>query len=287
MKRPFVGRYINLDRSPERRVAVEDRLAALGLAPAYRRFPAIDGTKLTQSTGTISQREYGCFASHAAVLREAAAEGTHLHVLEDDLLLSEELVVTLDRLAEDGFLEYFDLIFTDVGLAPDVRVYGEFERARSRNMRLDPRNTRETFRELTMLDLHNTPWFGTTSYVAAGRSLARIAGLLDSQLSAGPSLPIDLVLRRLVNRRELKAACVIPFVTSPDFAPEMSSTVRPEGVDSTRLSLLILRHALFIRPDWPLIDDILSRHFPESADRRHRTVGRIMDFVVFGDMKWI
>lgn len=285
--RRFLGRYINLDRSPERRAALEHQLAALGLAATYRRFPAIDCTTLRQTSGSISKAEYGCFASHTAVLGEAAATGAHLHVLEDDALLSEELIVTLERLANEGFLEHFDLIFTDVVLAPDVRIYNQFERARSGNMRLEAHNARETFLEVTTIDLRNIPWSGMTSYVVARRSVARVATLLESRLSAGPTLPVDIVMRQLVNRGELKAACVIPFVTSTDLTLEMSSTIRPEGVDLSQLTYTVLRHLLFIRPNLPQIEEILNRHFPpESADRRHRAVGRIIDFVVFGDGKW-
>ena len=39
----YIGRYINLERSPERRRDVEAVLARLGLADRYERFLGVDG----------------------------------------------------------------------------------------------------------------------------------------------------------------------------------------------------------------------------------------------------
>jgi hypothetical protein len=40
---PYIGRYINLDRSPERRAVLETMLNGLGVADRYQRFAAVDG----------------------------------------------------------------------------------------------------------------------------------------------------------------------------------------------------------------------------------------------------
>ena len=44
----YVGAFINLDRSPQRRAEMEGQLAELGIADRYVRFPAIDGSKLAK-----------------------------------------------------------------------------------------------------------------------------------------------------------------------------------------------------------------------------------------------
>jgi hypothetical protein len=61
--------------------------------------------------------------------------------------------------------------------------------------------------------------------VAAQRSLKRIAALPNQALRTGPSEPVDLYLRHLVNNGELKAAVCLPFVTSIDLALDRDTTI--------------------------------------------------------------
>lgn len=90
---------INLDRSPERLVAMADRLRALGLP--WARLPAVDGRALSAwPPGGVDERGYarwhgkpvaagevGCHLSHLKALqRFIDSDASHLLLLEDDAL---------------------------------------------------------------------------------------------------------------------------------------------------------------------------------------------------------
>jgi GR25 family glycosyltransferase involved in LPS biosynthesis len=282
----FSGRYINLDRSPLRRVRLEQQLRNLGIAHAYARFPAIDGTHAREDPGTISQREYGCFASHAQLLREAGSFPTHLHVLEDDALLSPEFVPAVAEVIDQGVLEEFDLLFTDLFVSWDPLQMASLERARRKNTRLDPRSGRESLTGVTVFNLHHKGLACTSSYLVARRSIERVAELLDSALVTGPSQPVDLVMRQLVDTGVLKAACLVPFVTSVALEVAAGSTVHGAlvGAELSRLACTVLRHTLFVRPDWAAIERILTQYFPpEEPSPRGYAIGRIMQFLASGN----
>ena len=88
---PYHGLYINLDRSTERRDAMEKQLDRLGLSSFYARFPAIDGASLNSPRSAIKQGENGCFQSHYRALLSARPRGKFVHMLEDDALLSSSV----------------------------------------------------------------------------------------------------------------------------------------------------------------------------------------------------
>ena len=93
--------FINLDRSPDRRAEMSQRLSALGIA--FERVPAIDGRSLSSSAvdavridtpgwKPLSAGEIGCFLSHRECWRRIA-QGDEAYgcVFEDDVLLSSRL----------------------------------------------------------------------------------------------------------------------------------------------------------------------------------------------------
>ena len=282
----FSGRYINLDRSTLRRARLEQQLRDLGIAPAYARFAAIDGMHRREDPGSISQQEYGCFASHAQLLKEACSFSTHLHVLEDDALLSPEFVPAVAEVIEQGVFDRFDLLFTDLFVSWDPLQIASLERERRKHTRLDAPGGRESLTGVTVFNLARSRLACTSSYLVARRSIERLAGMLDSALVSGPTQPVDLVMRQLVHSGVLKAACVVPFVTSVALEVAAGSTVHGDliGAELSRLACTILRHTFFVRPDWSAIETMLARYFPpqEPSPRRH-AVGRIMDFIASGN----
>jgi len=92
--------YINLERRPERRTAVEDELRKVGLLENAERFQAVD----TSTFGIL-----GCGLSHLAVLKTAKARGyRNVLIVEDDLVFlveKEELEQSLRELF-DSKLEF-------------------------------------------------------------------------------------------------------------------------------------------------------------------------------------
>lgn len=102
---------INLERSVDRRRAIFARLAELGLSAT--RFPAIDGTTLSEAEKGYNGRkrrlfygkdltlgEIGCARSHLAVYAEMERQGIECAlVLEDDALIDDTLPAALDAIA--------------------------------------------------------------------------------------------------------------------------------------------------------------------------------------------
>lgn len=282
----FCGRYINLDRSTLRRARLAQQLLNLGIGHAYSRFAAIDGTCMRDDPGAISQREYGCFASHVQLLKEACSFATHLHVLEDDALLSPEFVPVVSGAIDQGVLDEFDLLFTDLFVSWDPLQIASLERARRKNTQFDPGSGRESVTGVTVFNLHRKNLACTSSYLVSRRSIERLAELLDRALVTGPSRPVDLVMRGLVDTGVLKAACVVPFVTSISLELAASSTIHEDmaGAELSRLACTVLRHTFFVRPDWSTIERILARYFaPEEPSPRRHTVGRIMQYLASGN----
>ena len=112
---------INLDRSIERRAAMEFRLAALGLD--YSRFSAIDGRaewdRIKQSVNLSAFRrnvgrevlpgEIGCYVSHLKVW-QALLDSDHevALVLEDDVVFHEDFLPALAELLATR--EHWDMV---------------------------------------------------------------------------------------------------------------------------------------------------------------------------------
>ncbi|MGB6602824.1 MAG: glycosyltransferase family 25 protein [Steroidobacteraceae bacterium] len=283
LQAPFSGRYINLDASTQRRARLEQQLHALGLAHAYARFAAVDGMRMSGAPGAISRREHGCFASHARLVREACSGSAHLHVLEDDALLSPEFLPVMRGAIDEGVLDEFDLLFTDVFVPWDPLQIASLEWARRRHICVDPDSGRESLTGASIFNLHGKRLACTSSYFVARRSLDRVAGLLESALAAGPAEPVDLTLRELVDKGTLKAACIVPFVTSVALEEATGSTIHGEllGPELSRLACSVVRHAYFVRPDWGAIESVLERYFPpQERTPRQRVVDRMMQFLI-------
>jgi len=200
----YTGLYINLDSSRERRRRMEAELSSLGLAEKYERFEAIrgDGTK-EQSQTTLPGGQLGCWLSHLAVWRLAEGQGRHLHVLEDDAALSPLLVRVLDELQLDE--SSWDLIFTDAYFHPPPTPE-QFAQLCS---------AREAFRReqrISLIDLRQLAFTGTTSYLVNQRSLPRLGELLQGGWQSNRT--IDVVLQQLIRRGELRARLAFPFLST-------------------------------------------------------------------------
>lgn len=213
-----VGRYINLAGSADRRQALEAQLRALDLSESHRRFEAIRGAdRPERGLTTMQPGELGCWLSHLQVMAEAAGQDRHLHVLEDDAVLSpvlKPLLRDLDRLG-DGW----DLLFTDVYLhpPPTPEQFAALRRAWHDHARHG---------RLTLMDLRALPFTGTTSYIVHRRSLDKLRRLLEGQWRTHRTY--DLFLQGLVREGRLQARVAVPFVTTIG-AANLDSTVGRQG----------------------------------------------------------
>lgn len=92
--------YINLERRPDRRTAVEKELRSMRIVSPTR-FPAVDGSIFAPKSFTVQQLgSIGCAKSHRDLLRRLKESQHPVMVCEDDLVFSAEPESLLRVLSE-------------------------------------------------------------------------------------------------------------------------------------------------------------------------------------------
>jgi GR25 family glycosyltransferase involved in LPS biosynthesis len=253
----IAGLFINLDRSPERRAAMEAQLRSYDLADRYRRFPAIDG----------ADGQRACFQSHIGALESAAARHA-VHVLEDDALLSGYLPQVVEFAVSTGVLDRFDIVFTETLIGPDVLELRELKTL------FDRHRADETFE---VRDITSTYQCGMTSYLVGAANRMRVLSALQAGLGSG--LPCDLLMRREARAGRLRLGCVFPFVTS--FHLEFEST-RKGQEDKARASTRafdLLRYSFFVDCNHALAEKTAATLRPVSTDPHQKLIADVLSFV--------
>ncbi len=278
------GRYINLDRSPERRRLVEDQIAGQGLADRYRRFPAVDGRVLGRDSPR-SQAEVGIFRSHMDILREASCAPGAIHVIEDDVLLCDLTAPAIDRTVASGALDTFDVVFleTYIPLQPRaIRAYRElFERCTRGRWPIAGVD------QIRLVDIGARYFFGATSYLVGARGARRLLDVVGEEWDAlrGPSLPFDDTIQKAVRAGRIRVGCLMPFVTAIDLRTAQDSTAERAGEDlSTALVQRVLRHSFYARRDLegyviPRLEATLARVRPAASEATLAVDRRILEYL--------
>src|ERR1051326_3145311 len=98
-----IGYYINLDRSADRRAAMEAQLAGLDPPAPYHRFAGVDGNphRFANPHG-LNNAQIGTIASHFFLLQAQRDAPEHLHVIEDDAVLARRIVAFLEQVIASG-----------------------------------------------------------------------------------------------------------------------------------------------------------------------------------------
>ena len=206
MSRPgaLAGVFINLERSPQRRASMEAQLAQARLPYPVGRLAGIDGSRRADCPPGLRAGQFGCWLSHLEALR-GAAPGAHLHVMEDDALLSGALgaLPGIVEAAEAGSGGDWDLLYLDATLIEVADMYRMYEWARHA-------------RERQTVQVHRIPAdfvvYGTHSYVVNAGRRQKVLDFLARHLGAGK--PIDNAYAHGIQRGELQAFVSAPFVTS-------------------------------------------------------------------------
>ena len=116
---PHIGYYINLDRSHDRRAAIEGRLRNLEPPAAYQRFPAAAGNTSGFPNPRLNDAQIGCFTSHYLLLQRHRDGADHLHIIEDDVVLACRTVQFVEQVIASGMLDDLDILFTSGYLPED------------------------------------------------------------------------------------------------------------------------------------------------------------------------
>jgi hypothetical protein len=230
------GVFINLDRATARRSAMESQLSDIGLPYAVERFAAIEGSGQPGCPGNLRPGQYGCWLSHLAALERSLPSRRHLHVMEDDALLSRNLALlpeALATLASDPGASW-DVLYLDATLVEIADMYQMFEwvqRARRNgNVHLHPIPA-----EFTV--------YGALSYVVNSSRKKNVLEFLRPYLHAGA--PIDDVFAAGIRQGRLKAYLTAPFLTSGSEASMASDVGYEDGGDGLLAWFLFRRLCFF------------------------------------------
>ena len=169
MDMPVRGFYINLDRSEDRRQQAEIELQKLGGLGQYQRFPAIDGTAVTEWGGVPNRGELGCFLSHLEVIRRNVGFDGWLHIIEDDVILSRYAAPAIAALTSNPDLDRFDVIFTNVMFEANPWFISALREQFDANVVTAPSGDVTSVNTVRVLPFGANGFFTTTSYLVTLR----------------------------------------------------------------------------------------------------------------------
>lgn len=215
IQRNIAGRYINLDRSEERRRQVESELAKLQSLGTYERFAAVDGAQSSIRPDVRHRAMVGCYLSHLEVIRRHIGADAWLHVVEDDVLVSRHAQAAIRAICAHAQFAKYDIIFTNVRLCDNAEVIAGCRKLFDRSVSTTPEGQVLSIDLLTAVPLDLIDFLQATSYLVNPRSAGRVADLLVKHLSDEPLLAIDSLYSRLSRDGDLAVACTIPFFTMP------------------------------------------------------------------------
>jgi GR25 family glycosyltransferase involved in LPS biosynthesis len=283
----YVGFYINLDGSVERRRRLEAQLAHYRLTSRYRRFAAIDGARIERGSSTSRPAEIGCFHSHAEVVRQNLGSAAHVHVLEDDALLcarTEEVLLTLIRA---GAVDAYDIVFADVYLALEIDQFRAIKTLYDDLVREHGPVDAADFAGFTIVDLKNLRFAALASYLVNRASLAKLHELYAAELARGVHLPVDLFIRNLTHAGTIRAGCVFPFITSIHLEDTLATTIADRYDQSAAVAAInALRHAFFIACDWEKCRAVVEQICrPRPLTPHEQLIARVVEYKLFGPYK--
>ena len=207
----YVGAFINLDRSPQRRAEMEDQIATLGIADRYVRFPAVDGSTLNYK-GPLRPGEAGSFLSHLRVMELLRPSGKCVHILEDDALLSRPMAPMIEFAIAQGIFDYFDIVYTDVYVAFEYLSSVRFHKQHYDDFLIKSQTDyQKAFKVLT---LEGQTFYGLSSYVVSANSIERLISHFQQEAARGPTMPNDIFINRLVLEGKLRVGYLFPFLTA-------------------------------------------------------------------------
>lgn len=239
----FRGRYINLDRSTDRCEALQTQLRSLGLDEVYERFPGVEGRALAQTNSPLKPGELGCFESHRRLIEAEIHYEKHLHIIEDDVVFSQEAKKSIDSIIANKLLDTFDIILLECYI-PFHLAYIRDYLARWRELGWGNGKQKGTFQ---IINLQGRVFASATSYLIANKAKQTVLDELNRECELGPRQAVDLVFRDLINSGKLKGGLMFPFLTSLDQAANISGTTIDGRYDaeSSLAASVILRQLFF------------------------------------------
>jgi hypothetical protein len=211
-----------------------------------------------------------------------AKGGSAVHVLEDDALLSRHAAPVIEGAVSSGLFDRYDVLFTDALIAPHLGMLKGLKSLFDK-VTLSPEHALRVS-ELQAIDLAHQNFSCMTSYVVGARSVDRVLSLYRGEIENGPSKPVDLFMRELVQTRRLRAALLFPFVTSFRLEEIAASTIAGQSsVPPSVMVLAVLRYLFFVERDLGLAKSALdnaTRNNRRTRDAHHDIIVQALDFIV-------
>ena len=184
----YLGFYINLDRSPKRREGIEAQLEKLQLLSQYSRFAAADGNVLNLQKSSLRTGEIGCFTSYYLLLEKNLTQTHHLHVIEDDVILSRDTNPTLRMLLDSDTFDNFDILFTDTLLPFDSLAIREYKTLFDDSVEKSETGRIISIKKYTVIDLRQCFFACTSSFVIHRNAIVKLYNLLQQEIRDGATL---------------------------------------------------------------------------------------------------
>jgi GR25 family glycosyltransferase involved in LPS biosynthesis len=272
----YAGFYINLDRNPERRAAMEAQLARLGLEKNYRRFSASDGNALNFPNPTgLPNGVMGCFTSHYLLMKENLDATLPLHVIEDDILLAGCMRAAIEDVIRKGLLDHYDLIFTDILVPTSSLYYKAYKNLFDKITKCDA-SGRVIEAGFQLIDLRDKKFVTAASFVVGPRAIQKLHDLYAAELTAGTRAPVDILIWQQVAEGTLKAACLFPFVTSVELGYGSGTMIgEPAG---ELFAAGLARHSFFVERDLAAAIKTMNELLPLPDDPHLRILMHVLGF---------
>jgi GR25 family glycosyltransferase involved in LPS biosynthesis len=236
---------------------MDEHLSALDLKPFFQRLVAVDGEaeRLDRKfPGRLTPGELGCYLSHLRALVSHAKKDRHLHILEDDSVLSSLWLASIEEVSRWLEQRPWDLFFTHVGFHINSWTLSYFSRLRQ---------CQRDQGGLVFFNLREVQEFGgLQSYVVNHKSIGRIARMLMSP--GWQNIPVDMVIKRLVMDRQLQAYGVAPFLSSVEHSLQLQSTLRESRQAQKLLRGILLNDVMYVGAD----PATLKRKYVDNGGRQ-------------------
>lgn len=280
----YLGFYINLDRSPQRKEEIVAQLEQLQLLSQYSRFPAADGNVLNLERSSLPTGEIGCFTSHYLLLEKNLTQTHHLHIIEDDVILSRATNPTLQMLINSELMDNFDIVFTDTCLPFDLFAIREYKTLYDSSVVKDESGRIISVKKYTVIDLMGRYLAATSSFLVHKNAIAKLHFLLQQEMKIGPRKPIDLFIRDKIYEGLIRPACVFPFITSIQLDHLVTSSIFDRSeMNLSLLAFSLLRYSFFIECDWAKCNQLIVDHFTPIKQDMHQTLlSNLFSFVLSG-----
>ena len=205
----FRGFFINLDRSVDRKIALEGALDRFGLGGAVKRFPALEGDSRPSA---ISPNELGCFLSHQRAI-EAADPERHLLVFEDDVWFPPQFQHYFQIAQRLMAADNSDMVF--LNMTVDFPKVSHVQRLIRAKRKLGDIHA-PAFSRFGLNDAKGLYDFGMMAYVVRKGAQAKISAILAEAAHDGYKQPVDRIIGAAIGTGRIKASVLFPYIVGID-----------------------------------------------------------------------